>query len=315
MDRTDTDAIAAAIARLDLWQTAVGRTWAVTLETEGEPFIVHVGGAAGSEVKGRLLVFRGFDAFRDFRIFQRNPEIGVAMSPLDFPHWEVVGTAGGGAEAYSFEPGYVPLPFSAEERRFLAPVLFESYGVLMRIEENADLPLEYRDENSMFARREGLDGKWRDAPLKTPPPSAVLAIERVALPKAVCDAAAKLPVAKNEVWEVDFIQSPLFRTSEPRPRLLYLFAGVLADTGERVLWDKMGVGKGGLKAMWESLAARLLKAIAVRGRIPGEIHLRAQRLARFARPLGMQLPFRMVLHRKLPALETVLARTAESRSV
>ncbi|MCQ2389359.1 MAG: hypothetical protein MJ138_06570 [Kiritimatiellae bacterium] len=316
MDKKDIAEIAQAIARLGLWKKVAGKVWAVTLETETLPFLVTAAQESGKNpIAGRLLVFRGFDAFRDFRIFTQNPNLGVAMSPIDFEHWEVVGLASGGAELYAFAPGFVPVPPPPGDAAFLAPVLYESYGILMRLEEEPDLPLEFKDEASLFARREGLDGKWRDAPLKAPGLPHVLYVERVALAKADCEAAAKLQLAKDETWEIDFLQSAVFRTTEARPRILYLFAGVDAATGRRVLWDRMGVGSGGLKGMWESLATRLLKAFLASGRVPGAIHVRTPRLARFVRPLGLQIPFKMVQHAKLPTLDGVLSRAATDKTI
>ncbi len=316
MDKKDIVATAQAIGRLNLWEKVAGKVWGVTLETDTRPFLVTAALDPGDgPIAGRLLVFRGFDAFRDFRIFSQNPELGVAMSPLDFEHWEVVGLKNGGAELYAFAPGFVPVKPPPEDAAFLASVLYESYGLLMRLEEQPDLPLEFKDESSLFARREGLDGKWRDAPLKAPDLPRVLYVERVALAKADCEAAAKLPVARDEIWEIDFLQSPVFRTAEARPRILYLFAGVDAASGRRVLWDRMSVGSGGLKEMWESLAARLLKAFLARGGVPGAIHVRANRLVRFVRPLGLQIPFKLVQHAKLPALEGVLAQAVSTKTI
>ena len=70
-----------------------------------------------------------------------------------------------------------------------------------------------------------------------------------------------------------------------------------------------------LKPMWESLAQRLLVAILKRGRIPGAVNVRSGRMARFLRPLGLQIPFRLVQHAKLLALDTALANAFKTKTV
>ena len=72
---------------------------------------------------------------------------------------------------------------------------------------------------------------------------------------------------------------------------------------------------GGLKRMWEAHAQRMLDRILLLGRIPGELHVRTGRVARFLRPLGLQLPFKLVQHAKLPTLEAVLELAVRSGTV
>ena len=109
---------------------------------------------------------------------------------------------------------------------------------------------------------------------------------------------------------------PAYHTREARPRFLYVFAAVDAATGVRVVWLKMSVGgtDEALKALWEGHAARLLEAMLRLGRAPGEIHVRSGRVARFLRPLGMHVPFKLVHHAKLGALDAALAHAAKTNT-
>ena len=95
-----------------------------------------------------------------------------------------------------------------------------------------------------------------------------------------------------------------------------MFAAVDAATAARVVWLKMSVGgtDAALKALWEGHAARLLEAILRLGRAPGEIHVRSARVARFLRPLGLHIPFKLVHHAKLGALDAALAHAAKTNS-
>ena len=117
--------------------------------------------------------------------------------------------------------------------------------------------------------------------------------------------------------EIDFVMVPTYQTREKRSRFLYVLAGVDAATGERRVWEKMSVdGKpGGLKRLWEAHAQRVLDRILIEGRVPGELHVRSQRVMRFLRPLGLQLPFKLVQHEKLPSLATALDLAVRSGTV
>jgi hypothetical protein len=175
----------------------------------------------------------------------------------------------------------------------------------------------------MFSRREGLDGKWRDAPLRPPDMNTVTWTERVGLDRMKCAQAARFNMAQGEVWEADFIQIPIFRTEDPQPRIMYLFAAVDAKTGEKRVWDKLVVdpkiprngSMDALKQLWESLASRMLEGVLKRAMVPAEIHVRTQRVMRFMRPLGLQIPFKLVLHQQLPRLTTAVNNSILDRSI
>ena len=127
----------------------------------------------------------------------------------------------------------------------------------------------------------------------------------------------------GEAWEVDFVQMPLYRPDDKQARMMFLLAAVDAKTGERRVWQKLAVDPSmprngtldALKPLWESLAAHMLDGVIKRGKVPGEIHLCSQRMMRFLRPLGMQLPFKMVMHRQLPQFTAVVNQAIIGHSV
>ncbi len=319
MTHPQLDSDALAIVRLNAWKKAAAYNWIVESQTCAEPVIVHVEFRDDDPSFGRMMLFPGFAAYRDYALLRNSPDAGLAISPLDILHWELAGKSDGSAELQSFSPGYAPHPVVAdEERALLAPIVRECRGVMMRIEEDSELPARFAGENALFARREGLDGKWRDAPYPGPKELPLLREERIVLNRSECDAAGRLPFIPDEAWEVDFLCVPVCRTDEPRARLMYLLAGVDARTGERKVWDRMSVSptaENGLQELWESLAGRLLKAMLKAGRIPGAVNVRSARMARFLRPLGLQIPFRLVQHGKLPALTAALDRAAKDRTL
>ena len=180
----------------------------------------------------------------------------------------------------------------------------------------AKFPLD-EAEKAMFARKEVVEGVWMDGPLRMPEETVVEQVEQVNLKKTVCDQAKSLPLYPKEIWELDFVLLPSYRTAGPNPRFLYLLVAVNAESGERMVWERLTVdGKeGGLLRLWSGHAQRVLDAVVRLGRVPGEIHMRSGRVMRFLRPLGLQLPFKLVQHAKLPSLESVLNLSIQTGKV
>lgn len=323
MDRNDIDEVARAIAALGVWKKASKYNWALVSELFDKPLIVAINPSPSGPILARLLLFNGFTAHRDFLLFHQSRDLSFALSTIDFDHYEVIALKDGSTEIYDYRPGYVPIHPDAETRARLAPVVYECYGTLLRIDENPDLPAMYMKEQALFSRKEGLDGKWHDAPLTPPRLDAVTWTERISMDRAKCTQAARFDMAADEAWEVDFIQIPMFRTEDEQARTLFLLAAIDAKTGERRAWQKMAVNpqiprNGTLEAMqllWESIAAHLLDAIIRRGKVPGAIHIRSQRMMRMVRPLGMQLPFKLILHREMPQLTATVNRAILEHTV
>ena len=316
MDKKDSYSIAQAIAELNLWEKASRHNWALVSQMAEDPYIVLVVFEKNNPaVAGRLMLFPGFPEFRDFLLTRRMPDYGVALSPMDFHHFEIAAGMKGSVEIFKYSPGLVPVRPTSTELNFLAPLLLECYGLMLRLEETPDLPLQYVAQNAMFARKEVVEGVWQDGPLKLPQEQVIQMTEQVALDKKNCEAAKGLPVHPRLRWEVDFFLVPNFRTLGPQPRFLYVLAIVDAETKETVAWQKLTVdGKpGGLKRLWEGHAQRVLDAILAASKVPGEIDVRSGRMARFLRPLGLHLPFKLVQHAQLPALDELVKKASETK--
>ena len=323
VDKTNIDEVAKAITSLNVWKKASKYNWALVSELFDKPIVAAVNPTPNGPIAARLMLFNGFAAHRDFLIFRQNPDISFAFSPIDFDHYEVIGLKDGSAEIFDYRPGYIPVHPDAETRTLLAPVIYECYGLMLRMDENPELPASYADEKAIFARKEGLDGKWHDAPLKPPNLDTVTWTERVGLDRAKCSQASRLNMEPTEAWEADFIQMPLYRTGDLQSRVMFMAVAVDARTGERRVWQKLAVDPAvprngtldALKPLWESLASHFLNGVIGHGRVPGAIHVRNQRMMRFLRPLGLQLPFRLVLHRELPQLTAVVNRAILEHAV
>ena len=323
MDKNNIDEVAKAIAALKVWKKASKYNWALVSELFDKPLIAAVNPTPNGPIVGRLMLFNGFAAHRDFLIFRQNPDLSFATSPIDFDHYEVIGLKDGSVEIYDYRPGFIPAHPDAETRALLAPVIYECYGLMLRIDEDPELPALYIKDQALFSRKEGLDGKWHDAPLRPPNLDTVTWTERVGLDRVKCAQAVRLNMEPEEAWEVDFTQMPLYRTDDQQARMMFLFAAVDAKTGERRVWQKLAVDPSiprngtldAMKPLWESLAAHVLDGVIRRGKVPGAIHVRNQRMMRFLRPLGLQLPFKLVLHQEMPQLTAVVNRAILDHTV
>ncbi len=318
MDKTNLRDIAQAIAAHKLWEKAARHNWALVSQSSEHPYIASVvAEKAPSMVEGRLMLFPGLNVFRDYVLSRQVADFGVYMSPLEIPHFEVVGTRMGRVEVFLYEPGYLPVPPTPEQSAFYAPLLYECYGFLLRLAENPELPLAYVEKKAMFARKEVVNDRWIDGPLVLPQEEVVQLQERITLKTADCEKAKALPVFPKDVWELDYVLLPNFHTPPPKSRFLYLLVAVNQATGERIVWQRLSVDgrERGLERLWENHAQRVLDAILAFGRVPGEIHVRTRRMMRFIRPLGLQLPFKIVQHAQLPKLDKVLKTTLQTGKV
>ena len=323
MDKGNIEEVAKAITALKVWKKAAKYSWALVSELFERPLIAAINPAQLGPIAGRLMLFNGFEAHRDFLVFRQNPDMSFAMSPIDFDHYEVIGLKDGSAEIYDYRPGFIPVHPDAETRAMLAPVVYECYGLLLRLDEDPELPAKYVSDGAMFSRKEGLDGRWQDAPLTPPNLDTITWTERVGLDRAKCSKAARFALEPDEAWEADFIQMPLYRTDDSQSRMMYLFAAVDAKTGERRVWQKLAVDPAiprngtlaAIKPLWESLASHMLDGVIRRGNVPGSICVRSQRMMRFLRPLGLQLPFKVVIHKQLPQLTAVVNRSILEHAV
>lgn len=303
MDRGNPYEVAEAIAKLGAWRTAAAHNWALLPSGDADPWLVNVMPAAEG-VHARILFFHGWRPFHCFLITRQNNDFWVAASPDDIAHLEVIFPAGGQPVLRSCDEGFVPGAVPAESIPQLAAMLYECFGLFMRFEGDPELAMKYVKERALFAKRQEADGKWSDCALPLPEKNPEF-VEKVALRKDILARAKDLPFDPAVKMELDFGKIPGVQTNEPRARYIYLFAAVDANAKTRFVWRTMVVSgrPDGLVSLWQSLAPQLLDHILASGKVPGEIHVRSMRMVRFLRPLGMHLPFKIVVHAALPALD------------
>ena len=298
MERTIED-IGAKMDALGVWEAVAPYNWAVCPKGTVFPYFCCVMKGDGNPVNVRFMMVEGWQSFHDFVRTRIDTNFGFYSTPMEIPHFELVFVSGGEVRLFRHDPCFMPRLATDAERAFCSKILWESYGVMMRVEADSELPLKFASEKAMFARVEGEGGRWDDKALSIPDPRPH--VESVTFAKADLAKAKDLPFAAEEKVVVEFALAIGISTKEPRPRCVYHLSARDAVTGEQFVADAVSpVPDGGLRAMWEGIAPRLLKHFLARGRIPGEIMVGSQRLFRMLRPLCLDIPLKLSLHDKLP---------------
>mgnify|MGYP004632267959 FL=1 len=302
MKRPDPETIGARMDALGLWDVLVPYNFAVKPRGTVFPYFCTVLKGDQKPVKARLLMLEGWQTLHDFVRVRMDRNFGFYSQPIEFPHFELVVLTDGAVKVFRDDAGYMPQEVvSASARELVAKILWEAYGVFLRVEGDRALPLKFAGDRAVFARVEDAQGQWSDVPLAIPDPPPHK--ETVTLPKELIKSAQDLPLVAADALELDFRMLPNVMTQEPRPRCVYELAAADGQTGERAFASRVSLlPEGGLRALWESMPVQVLHEIVRRGKVPGEIRVRAGRVFRLLRPLCLELPFKLSLHERLEFL-------------
>lgn len=306
MNDLSVEKIAAKMDALGLWDALLPYNWAVKPSGTALPYFCTVFKGDSNPVKVRFMMLEGWQTLHDFIRTRIDGNFGCYSSPMELPHLELVISADGGAALFRHDPVFVPVKADPGQRALAAKILWEAYGVMLRIESDRSLPMKFSGEKAVFARVEDPRGSWSDAPLAIPDPPA--STERVVLPKDDVKLAQDLPFDRDGVLEIDFRLMPRLMTKEARPRTVYQLCAFDPLSGSQAFtWRSSAVADGGLKGLWEELPSKVLKALISRGRVPGSVKTVSGRVFRFLRPLTLELPFRLSLHDSLSGLESLFS--------
>lgn len=298
--------IARRMDGLGLWEAVSSYHWAIKPRGTVIPyFFCILGGGPRKDVRVRALFLEGWQTFHDFVRTNLDRNFGFYQTPMELPHFELAILADGTPQLFRHDPGYVPCPLTPAQEALCARIFWETYGILLRIESERNLPLKFAAEKAIFARVEDRDGTWSDRPLVVPKPRPHE--EVVSLPLAQLEKAKELPFIKEMAIEVDFRLIPKMMVEKPRARCIYLLAAIDAQTHERLMDLSMTVEpEKGLRGLWEEMPRRFLAQLVEGGRIPGEVKVLSGRVFRMLRPVCERIPFKLSLHDNLPQLEEAL---------
>ena len=307
MEAHSPEAIGRRMDALGLWESVYPCNWAVKPHGVAFPYFCTALKGDRPEVKVRFLMLEGWQTLHDFVRTRQDRFFGFCSSPTELPHFELMVLSNGMCHLARHEAGYVPRPLKDAERPLVANLLWESYGVMMRLENAGPaLVLTYAGEQSFFARIESADGTWTDGPLAIPPPRPH--VEKVSFAKEDIAKAKDIPFDPDYGIEVDFRILPTRFTREARPRLCYALVAVDDKTGEKMISLLASMNpETGLRGLWEGMPGRLLKELIAHGRIPGRVKTVSARVFRLVSPLGIELPFKLSLHDRLENLEKAYA--------
>ena len=300
MKRT-VEEIGAKMDALGLWDLLGPYNWAVKPRGTVFPYFCTVLKGDQKPVKVRFLMLEGWQTLHDYVHVRADRNYGFCSSPIELPHYELVVLTTGETKLFRHDAGYLPIEANAAQKEFVAKILWEAFGVMLRVESDRRLPMKFADDQAIFARVEGADGTWADEPLVIPPPRPL--VEKVSFPKTLVQKAVDLPLVSADALELDFRILPTVMTKEPRPRCVYGLVGV-DGAGKKVVDCRVSMHpEAGLKGLWESMPAQVMSELVRLGKVPGEIRLCSGRVFRLLRPMCMELPFKLVLRDSLPALE------------
>lgn len=297
--------VGAKLNALDVWPLAFPCHWAIKPRGSAFPYFCCTAKGDQPALKVRVLLLEGWQTFHDYLRTNLDPDFGFYLSPMEFPHFEFLVLRDGGVRLCRYDPGLMPHFANESERAFCATMLWECYGIMLRLESDPKLPQTFADEKAVFARVQAADGSWHDAPLVIPPPRPH--VEKVAFAKKDLAVAKDLPLRADEVIELDVQLVKGMSTQESRPKLVYLLAAVDAKTGAVVFRDRTAIRDDtGLRGLWEGMSPRVLEHFLERKAIPGEIRVMSGRVFRMLRPLGLELPFKLVKVAELPHFPAAL---------
>ena len=294
MNRTPEE-IGAKMDALDLWNVLEPYNFAVKPRGTVFPYFCTILKGDGKPVKVRFLMLEGWQTLHDYVRARVDRNFGIYSTPVELPHLELVVLTDGETKLFRHDTGYMPFEAAGPQRDLAARILWEAYGVMMRVEADAKLPMRFSADKAIFARVETADGQWEDRPLEIPDPPPYT--EKISFPKADIKKAQDLPFAKDDVLELDFGLLPNVMTKEARPRCVYELKAVDPKARMAVVASRVSVHpEAGLRGLWESMPAQVLKELIRLGKVPGEIKTRSGRVFRFLRPLCLDLPFKLSLH-------------------
>ena len=293
--------IGARMDALGIWELLEPCNFAVKPRGTVFPYFCTVLKGERKPVKVRFLMLEGWQTLHDFVRTRYDNNFGFYSTPAEMPHLELVVVEGGAPALFRHDPGYMPQPATDAQRALAERILWEAFGVMLRVESDRGLPLKFAGERAIFARVEKEGGVWADEPLVIPDPPPH--VEKISFPTADVKKAKDLPFVHDDAIEVDFGIVQGVMTRDPRPRAVYALVAADAKTGERLIDSRTSISPdGGLRSLWESMPPQLLKELLRIGKVPGEIRVRSMRVFRMLRPLCIELPFKLSVHDKLDHL-------------
>lgn len=303
-----TEELARKLDSLGLWGALDGHNWALKPSGTVMPYFCTVMPSDG-DVKSRLLFIEGWQNFHFHVALKADRWFGYLSSPLEISHYELIIAKSGTMLLARYDACFFPRTAREDEEPFVRKLLWQTYGVLLRLESDKSLMMKYAREQALFARIETGPDEWEDSPLPIQPFHPI--VERVSVPAKIAQGVKDLPVDSGRILAAEMRIAPNLATKGERPRMGYVFAVMDVKTRRRAHVEIMAAdaSSGGVKGLWESLAPKLLSWFVQDKAVPSEIQLVSGRLFRYLRPICLTLPVRLSLHDGIDGLNAIFADT------
>ncbi len=206
----------------------------------------------------------------------------------------------------SIIPGYHPWLPDERESALLETVLYQAFGMAMRVEADG-LLLKNRFPREILMRKTDVKGVWHDAwsPVKEVGDEEV----EVKIESKRLQAIRSIPL-KPVTMQLDLVFTPLQILPEgQRPQTAYVLLAVDAQSGLIIAGDLLQATEG-IAHMWAQIPERLLELFERLGGCPATIEIASDRMANLLRPLGEFLPFKMVRREQLAMLDSARANVS-----
>ncbi len=294
------------INSLNVWKEAAGYNWVLKPLHSVYPYFFSAMYPADEEAfKAKILLLEGWQTMHDFVRHRIDPDAGYHSSYLEMAHFQLLFKKNRDIAFCRIDPGFRPYEPTPKQYDLLKRMLWEIYGVLLRIENEPSLVIKYAADRALFARVEVEPGVWRDEPmpLLEPPPYK----EEIIIPMELINVAKKVPIDKQLRVVVDLRMDPYTITTNPGlpPKANYILTAIDVATGKVLVNDLVCVDPtcGGIKALWTDLPAHILKRFVKMNRLPCEILVVSGRAFRFLRALILQVPIRLTRKEGVPVLD------------
>jgi hypothetical protein len=222
----------------------------------------------------------------------------------------------------SIKPGYHPWLPDAVERVTLEQLLYQTYGMILRLEEQPDLLLGERGK--LLILRQGSDGLWKDewvAPPRFEEEGVEIRLKAELLEKLKRQPLKPVTIQLNLQFMPILVGVELKRPSgtpgadhpevvpvpaaeAPRPSTAYMLIAVDVKSGD-VFYEGLLHATEGIAKMWGEVPERILELFDQIGGCPEAIEVSGERMTNLLRSLEVYLPFKMVLRERLKLLDAV----------
>ena len=288
--------IAERIHKLNVWEKAAKNQFAIELKGEAAPYFVIADPVYEHPMlRAHILFLEGWQGFQTYSLWRQDKSYGFITTPMELLGIEVLWLKKGGLMVMRNRPGCQPIINDPVYVKKTEKLLWQVYGLFLRLEENENLSMKYVNDGSMLAMREVTAKRFEEVALKVLP--IIPHKESVSYPVAMAKKAKDLGVKDGETWVVSFGPNIDCVTRDELHRFAYQLTIDRKEDKVNLLTASCSVNPPTitLRDLYESYPPRVLRAIIELGYMPGEIEVHNKRDFRLLRSLTLELPFKLHL--------------------